>query len=106
VTARDPLAEGLARLARYRELSLQQRNYRSAMFADLLADSLERVASVIRPSLEAAHESGQDRMAIDAGQLIRDMTAAGASDTEVLEAVQEMIIGRLETGLPPGKWFA
>ena len=90
-------------LARYEALTvLQEKNYRSAMYAGLFAHAL----AAVRAALTAAHETGKDVMAIELGALIRDMINRGATDTEIVDAVQAAVIGRLEVGLPLPEGFA
>jgi hypothetical protein len=89
-------------LARYEALSARDRNYRSAMYADLFA----RALSAVPAALMAAHEAGKDTAAFEIGALIRDLINRGATDTEIVDAVQAAVIGRLEAGLPLPEWFA
>lgn len=83
-------------LARYEALSARDRNYRSAMYADLFA----RCVAAVPAALTAAHEAGKDQMAHDIGGMIRGMIDGGAADTDILDAVRSAVIGRLELGLP------
>jgi hypothetical protein len=75
------------------------------MSAGLLADSLGKVMRSVRLAMDAAFEHGQDEMAAGIGRLTTAMISAGATDTEVLDAVQATVIARLEVGLPPEEWF-
>jgi hypothetical protein len=44
-------------------------------------------------------------MAHDIGHLVLDKRRDGYSDAAVVDAVLEMIAGRMEIGLPPEEWF-
>lgn len=92
----------MERLARYEALNARDRNYRSAMYAGLFAHALAAVPA----TLTAAHEPGQDAMAYETGALIRDLINRGATDTEIVDAVQATVIGRLEAGLRLPEGFA
>jgi hypothetical protein len=48
----DPLTEAQALTARYEALSRRDRNYRSAIYADLLCDVLKRLAASCTPLRE------------------------------------------------------
>lgn len=51
-------------------------------------------------------EAGYDVAMYEVGTLITDLRQAGAGRPDVLAAVGEMVVARMETGLPEDGWFA
>lgn len=105
----ERLAAAIDLLHRYEALSPAEKNYRSVMWAGLLAatvrDLAEAVAGPGGGAIGEAFSHGQDRFAYETAQLISDLGNSGHDPACVLRSVQEMIAARIEVSLPEEEWF-
>jgi len=97
--------EAIDLLAEYHALSHRDRNYQSCLWAGRLAATVRTLISTHASVLLRAVENGQDQFAFDVGAMLRARIDGGATDTELVEAVEAMICARMEVGLPEGQWF-
>jgi hypothetical protein len=67
---------------------------------------LDNFKAAVPKVLDAAVNVGKDRFAAEIAAMMTALEKAGRTDTEVLDAVNETVIARLEVGLPPSQWFA
>jgi hypothetical protein len=104
------LSDALGLLAEYQAATPRERNYRSCIWAGRLSEALGSVAAeVCGPDggvVAAAHSAGADCFARDLACLMRSLRDAGQADSEIVRAVQAVIIARMEVGLPQHTWFA
>jgi hypothetical protein len=104
--AASALGDAMALLAEYQAAPARERNYRRAIWAGLMSQALTRLVWAYDPeAMAAAFENGQDCFAAGIAGLIHERTEAGSSCDDLLDAIEAVVVARLEVGMSPAGWF-